>query len=80
MATLAEIAGLSHVEIMAIFRYANAVETASANPAEVIRVVMGLSENPKVPRPKFSEIQEKVLLIRTGMWMRTIAEAKVEGV
>ena len=59
---------------MVIVRYSNAVEKASGHTEEAIREIIGISASPKIQRPKFSENQEKVLLIRTGMWMRTIAE------
>ena len=68
MATLAEITGLSREETMALTLYSKEVNAAYDSTWDAIVEIAGFSKNPKVVRPKFSENQEKALLIQVGMW------------
>ena len=76
MATLTDIAGLTDNEVEGITSYAKAVNKASGNAAEMLSEIMALSKTPKVPRPKFSVSQEKILLIQTGM---RLVKIMIEG-
>ena len=67
MTTLTEIARLTDEEVNGITSYAKEVSKANGNAADMLGEIMGLSDAQKVPRPKFSENQEKILLIQTGM-------------
>ena len=67
MTTLTEIAGLTDDEVEGITSYAKAVNKANDNAAEMLSEIMEISKTPKVPRPKFSVNQEKILLIQIGM-------------
>ena len=68
MANLAEMTGLSREDVTALTLYINEVNAAHKSTWDAIIEIAGFSKNPKAVRPKFSENQEKALLIQIGMW------------
>ena len=79
MANLMEMAKLSRLEVTELNRYFNAVRKAHGGSSDAAWELMGFLPNPKVPRPIFSENQEKTLLVQTGMWAQRRMEEGENG-
>ena len=63
---LMEIAGLSDAAVDTVVQYCDDVTKAQASTSSIIEL-MGVSQNSKIPRPKFNQNQEKALFIFLGI-------------